>query len=261
MSSSKTQLSPITLDTEKERYINFHKWRKGNWYSLGIQFHWLHTILGTLMQFCVLFRTECTETDSEQQNVKLCKNLQSGLYMWVYEREKTACTFWFSVRTVSLRQRKWGRKRGRRGKQSEKMQEESDGDRWELEPRSWSDPTDQMLINCHYWALCQLCLSYVTVILLHFTFSLSSSYLSFSACLLFVNPYYLFTTTYVCWEASFVSSSLFYPFLKSQWRDIYLPLVLFFRCIALHSMCHSRHVQLVGNDSALAIILTDSDRQ
>lgn len=50
----------------------------------------------------------------------------------------------------------------------------------------------------------------------------------------------------------------FYPFLKSQWRNIYLPLVLFFRCIALHSMCHSRHVQLVGNDSALAIILTDS---
>lgn len=45
----------------------------------------------------------------------------------------------------------------------------------------------------------------------------------------------------------------FYPFLKSQWRDIYLPLVLFFRCIALHSMCHSRHVQLVGNDSALAL--------
>lgn len=211
MSGSKTQLSPITLDTEKERYINFHKWRKGNWYSLGIQFHWLHTILGTLMQFCVLFRTECTETDSEQQNVKLCKNLQSGLYMWVYEREKTACTFWFSVRTVSLRQWKWGRKRGRRGKQSEKMQEESDGDRWELEPRSWSDPADQMLINCHYWALCQLCLSYVTVILLHFTFSLSS-YLSFSACLLFVNPYYLFTTTYLCWEASFVSSSLFTPF-------------------------------------------------
>lgn len=123
--------------------------------------------------------------------------------MWEKWKERTSpseCTFWCSVKAVSL----WGKEEGGEG---EKVRwgdlGERDGDRWEGESRSWSDPADQMLIN---WAHCQLWLSSVSVTLLHLTlffccslflllhlYSIIFSYCLFSFCLLLtsLSHYYL----------------------------------------------------------------------
>lgn len=257
MSGSKTQLSPITLDTEKERYINFHKWRKGNWYSLGIQFHWLHTILGTLMQFCVLFRTECTETDSECETVQ--KLTVWVVYVGVWKGKNCLHILVFcqncQFKTEEVREEAW--------KEGEAEWEDAGGERWrqmrigaqELKWPRWPD-ADKLPLLSTLSALPLICHCHPAALHLFPLFLFVILCLSpFCEPLLLIHDYIFMLGSIIRLFKSF------YPFLKSQWRDIYLPLVLFFRCIALHSMCHSRHVQLVGNDSALAIILTDSDRQ
>lgn len=120
---------------------------------------------------------------------------------------------------VSGREREGGREGGRESR-VRRSGRERDGDRWEGESGSWSDPADQMLINCHHWALCQLWLSSVTVILLHFTLFLLHLLLLIPLPSPPLHHLFLCVSFFSCYthfqhmSIEFVSSHSFYPPVK-----------------------------------------------
>lgn len=147
-----------------------------------------------------------------------------------YERTEWAanCTIWCSVKSGSMSERAEGGRESR----VRRSGRERKGDRWEGESGSWSDPTDQMLIN---WVHCQLSLSSVTVTPLHFTlfFSCSSSsYFPSASSVPHLSVLFLFRTTYIYLPLSFCLFTCFHK------ASIILPkssgFLLFFKIPALH---------------------------
>lgn len=158
---------------------------------------------------------------------------------WRNRMSSSERTFWCSVKTVSV----WVREREGRERKSGEEIWESDGDRWEGESGSRSDPADQMLIN---WVHCQLWVSSVTVTLLHFTLFFSCSSSSYfspftSSASSFPPPFSLFvlltSTRHYHLSLHMLSHSFRSPVKKNPKPFTFL---LFFKHTALHWMSHSR---------------------